>query len=110
MKKCNGITIFWLLACSRACVCACACACVRLYARVCAFSCVANWLCRFGVKTVTNHEVCKGLHTIIDNLNAGRKKKLININYGCLNSPLVSDPGEQHPEGGKMKQHLKFGA
>ena len=41
-----------------------------------------------------------------------RMGNLLDTNYEFLHvsSPLVSDPGEQHPEGGKMKQHLKFGA
>ena len=52
------------------------------------------------------------MHTTEENLNGIEKEKLLYINYEFLDltSPLVSDPGEQHPEGGKMKQHLKFGA
>jgi hypothetical protein len=42
-------------------------------------------------------------------LRKGKIKTLITI-FFYLTSPLVSDPGEQHPEGDKMKQHLKFGA
>jgi hypothetical protein len=41
-----------------------------------------------------------------------RLGKYLNNNYEFIDFmlPLVSDPGEQHPEGDKMKQHLKFGA